>query len=191
MTQPPHSYANWQTIQPKKRRAGLFGWVLFIALAIMLFMLLNKTNTQYTQIPFSEFQSRLLDDKVKRVVLQGDEIVGEFRNPETVPYVTGGVTKFRTAVPTGMSADWSYLQWMLDHRGSAIIEVENNQNLLVNLIVPLVPWLLIFGFIWFFVFRQLRGMSNRPPQPVYLVPPPPGQQPINPPPPPISGGSTT
>ena len=30
------------------------------------------------------------------------------------------------------------------------------QNWVYNILLPVIPWLLIFGFIWFFVFRQLR-----------------------------------
>ena len=26
--------------------------------------------------------------------------------------------------------------------------------------VPLIPWLLIFGFVWFFIFRQLRNSAG-------------------------------
>jgi cell division protease FtsH len=29
-----------------------------------------------------------------------------------------------------------------------------------KVIIPLIPWLLIFGFIWFFVFRQLRNSAG-------------------------------
>jgi hypothetical protein len=34
-----------------------------------------------------------------------------------------------------------------------------NSNSLRDLLVPLIPWLLIFGFIWFFAFRQLRNVG--------------------------------
>ena len=37
---------------------------------------------------------------------------------------------------------------------------ENNQNLLSTILIPLIPWLLIFAFIWFFVFRQLRNSAG-------------------------------
>jgi len=84
---------------------GLFGWVLFIALAVLLFMLLNKTSNQYTQIPVSEFESRLVEDKVRKVVVQGDELTGEFRNAETIPSVTGNVTKYRVVYPSGTFAN--------------------------------------------------------------------------------------
>src|SRR5437667_470076 len=30
----------------------------------------------------------------------------------------------------------------------------------MNILLPLIPWLLIFGFIWFFVFRQLRNSAG-------------------------------
>jgi ATP-dependent Zn protease len=55
----------------------------------------------------------------------------------------------------------------------AEVRVENNPNLFVNLVLPLVPWLLIFLFIWFFVFRQLRKASPQPtkPMPVYIINP--------------------
>jgi cell division protease FtsH len=38
---------------------------------------------------------------------------------------------------------------ILDKRGNAQVSFRNNQNLLLNILVPLIPWLLIFGFIWF------------------------------------------
>ena len=36
---------------------GLFGWVLFIGLAIMLFMLLSKQGSHVKPIPLSEFMN--------------------------------------------------------------------------------------------------------------------------------------
>jgi len=32
---------------------------------------------------------------------------------------------------------------------------------LMDFVLPLIPWLLIFAFIWFFVFRILRGNLQR------------------------------
>jgi ATP-dependent Zn protease len=67
------------------------------------------------------------------------------------------------------------MQWLMDHRQDAEVRVENNANPLVNLLLPLVPWLLIFLFIWYFVFRQLRNANRQQAQPkatpVYIVNP--------------------
>ena len=70
---------------------GVFGWLLFVGLAVMLFMLLSRNPAP---------------------------------RAATVP-----------AAPA---------------RGP-----------FATVILPLVPWVLIFGFIWFFVFRQIRGQYKR------------------------------
>jgi len=141
---------------------GLFGWVLFIALAILLFMLLNKTSQQHSLIPVSDFESRLMDDKVRKLTVQSDDVLGEFRNPESIPGIaTGPVTRFRVTYPAGtFSSSSTQFRWIMDNRRTAEVTAENNNNLVINILVPLIPWLLIFGFIWFFVFRQLRNSAG-------------------------------
>src|SRR5215203_4498672 len=139
---------------------GLFGWVLFIALAVMLFMLLNKGSTQYASIPLSEFTSRLDGDRVETLTIETDKILGQFRGEETIGPKGEKVGKFQTALPAGANNTWEFTQWVLDHRKNAEVKVENSPNWLLQVIIPLIPWLLIFGFIWFFVFRQLRNSAG-------------------------------
>jgi cell division protease FtsH len=140
---------------------GLFGWVLFIALAVLLFMLLNKSSNTHQSIAVSDFESRLVNDQVKKAVIQSDDVVGEFRNPETIPNATTTVTKFRATYPAGtFNNGGPQFRWIMDNRKNAEVQAENNQNILINILVPLIPWLLIFGFIWFFVFRQLRNSAG-------------------------------
>ena len=133
---------------------GFFGWFLFIALAVMLFMLANKNRAEYAMIPLSEFTQRLESGKVQRVVIGNDEVFGQFATPESV----GGdmVGKFRVPLPAGTTSNWTFQQWVVEHRQNAQVDVENNPNWFTQILVPLIPWLLIFGFIWFFVFRVLR-----------------------------------
>src|SRR5437762_3804636 len=50
---------------------GFFGWLLFICLGIMLFLLVNKTSTSYATIPLSEFTYRLENDLVKNLTIDG------------------------------------------------------------------------------------------------------------------------
>src|SRR5690349_8533301 len=124
---------------------GLFGWVLFIALAVMLIMLLNKGSTQFANVAFSDFWSHLNQDHVAKVILEGDKLTGEFTGPQNLGGQSG-VVKFQTVLPAG-AAGWEFLRDLLNAKGNARVEVENSQNLLINIVVPLIPWLLIFGFI--------------------------------------------
>jgi cell division protease FtsH len=138
---------------------GLLGWVLFIALAVMLFVLLNQGNRNQPMIAYSEFESRLDADKVATAEIEGDKLVGEFSNAETIDGNAAQVKKFYTELPAGSVASGMYDR-ILDKRKNAKVIFRNNQNLLLNILLPLIPWLLIFGFIWFFVFRQLRNSAG-------------------------------
>jgi ATP-dependent Zn protease len=137
----------------------IFGWALFIFVALALVVLLNKpASSAYATIPLSDFTSRLDSDLVKVVEVRHDELIGEFKSTETI----GGdkVQKFRVVLPEGSTASWNFTPWLVEHRQNATVLAQNEPNLLLNILVPLIPWLLIFGFIWFFVFRQLRKSQN-------------------------------
>ena len=135
---------------------GLIGWFLFIALAVGLFMLLQKDHANYPVIALSDFTSRLELDKVRTVEVRSDELVGEFTRPE--PVGNDLVGKFRVPLPEGTSN--SFLPWLIEHRQNAKVMASNQPNLVLNILVPLIPWILVFGFVWFFVFRQLRKQQN-------------------------------
>jgi len=54
---------------------------------------------------------------------------------------------------------------LLENRHGAQIDVSNEQSLLTTIILPLVPWILIFGFIWLFVIRKLVKVRQVTPSP--------------------------
>jgi cell division protease FtsH len=139
---------------------GVFGWVLFIGLAVMLFMLVNKTNRAAATIPLDQFKTQLEQGNVKELTIEGDEITGVF-NQEVMGTSNNEIENFKTSLPTGTSMNWDFTKWVLDTAAKkTAVKVANTQNVLLNIIVPLIPWLLIFGFIWFFVFRQLRNSAG-------------------------------
>ncbi|HEV8379194.1 MAG TPA: ATP-dependent zinc metalloprotease FtsH [Tepidisphaeraceae bacterium] len=139
---------------------GLFGWFLFLALCAALFLLLNNRGGQYITLNFGDVLHQLKEGNVKLLSMENDQIKGEFRQPVTFPGPgMSSVTRFRADVPPGALSGPLGI-WILDHRGPADLVAENSQNLLVTIIVPLIPWLLIFAFVWFFIFRQLRNSAN-------------------------------
>ena len=165
------------------QRAGapwksLLGWVLFIGLAVMLFLLMNnrQVRTAWSEIPLSEVRSRLLGGEVAEVIIEADEIRGRFTGPKNIRSISAtGVVQFRSGLPNDMGSNWSFVNWVLENSRGAVVRVESRDNPLMNILLPLVPWLLIFAFIWFFVFRQLRRSAaqpaQQPPIPVVIVNP--------------------
>src|SRR5437016_1000118 len=98
-------YAGART--PRRRvRRNLFGWALFIGLAIMLIALFQIKGKPRVTISFSQFTTQLNKGNVRSAVLSEADISGElfraFPNP-------GGavVVYFRCPLPSGFSNNLS------------------------------------------------------------------------------------
>jgi hypothetical protein len=155
---PPLPYASYGTTPAPPKASfgrGLFGWVLFIGVAVLMFILLQSPGRPRVELPLSDFDELLAEGEVTSVTVEGDRLVYDLRTAR--PDADGKlVRQFRTRLPPQMSGQWAFVQWLLDNRRGADVRIKNDQNLLLNILVPLIPWFLIFGFLWFFVFRQLR-----------------------------------
>jgi cell division protease FtsH len=139
---------------------GLFGWVLFISLAIMLVMLLRSTSNAHQPIPISDFETLLSQNHIEEFTIDGNDIEGEVKDGVQIPGAAGNTKFFSTEYPEGTFSNGAYLVDLMNKRGATKVEAKNQSSLLMNILLPLVPWLLIFGFIWFFVFRQLRNSAG-------------------------------
>ena len=139
---------------------AVFGWVLFVVLVIMLLMLLQQGRKNEKEVNLSDFMAQLEAGKVRTVIVENDEIRGEFA-PPGLPIDEGkSVLNYRTTIQQGIGSDWSFYKYLNDHKAGASIQVNTGNNLLITVIAPLIPWLLIFAFVWFFVFRQLRNSGG-------------------------------
>jgi len=142
---------------------GLIGWMLFFGLAILFFMLMKKGGTAYTSVSYSDFETKLVAGEVRDIEVDGNEATGNFTKPLTLNNGGPGVTTYRVLLSTDQMVAAEMVNRILDKRPagtSTKFEFKQNNNLVINLLLPLIPWLLIFGFIWFFVFRQLRNSSG-------------------------------
>ena len=147
---------------PKRPFRRLVAWALLLGVGLFLFLLLSQRSPSAVQtaageqIALSDFTNALEAKRVRWVAIGRSELRGEFVSAETLP--DGRVLRqFRTPLPDGMGESWGFVEWVLSSRGSATVPVAQTPNSLVmNILLPLIPWLLIFGFIWLTVFRQLR-----------------------------------
>ena len=140
-------------VAPRRFGRSVFGWVLFIGLAIMLFLLLSKQGGQFKSISLDEFVARVEDKRVVSMVIDAGEITGRLSDG----------TEFRTAIPDGLASRWEFIHWLLDKsRGIATVRVQPTNNGVINILLPVVPWAMIFFFIWLFVVRPLRKVCQSP-----------------------------
>jgi cell division protease FtsH len=148
---------------PMRVGRGVFGWVLLIALLILVIMFLQNARHNYQPVPISDFETYLKQNEVKTLTIDGDEISGEFKTAEAVGNSPTKVNLYRVTYPAGtFSSGSGYLNRIMDLRGNGDAEVnaENNSNFIVQFVLPMIPWVLIIFIIYFFVFRQLRNSAG-------------------------------
>jgi len=138
---------------PKKYPRNMFSWVLFLLLGVMMLTLLNGVGQRRQEIPFSEFLDRLENKEVKKVTVFNDRADGQMKesamegkDPETATF------KVQLISGTGKEG------WFASLLTASGAEVVNEApNTLIQVLIGILPWLLIFGVLYFFIFRQFRG----------------------------------
>ncbi len=169
--------------RPRRSVIGIIGWILFGGLALFFLLLMRSpasipTKAGYTNVTLSEFTTEVNAGTINTADVGDNEVI--FTSFSTSPRLSGlpGSTTYRVELPDGTGSDWRFLQWITDsHNGryqNVKLSVRSNQSSpLINIILPLIPWLLIFGFVWFFLNRQMRVARKlrREPMPVVIVNP--------------------
>jgi ATP-dependent Zn protease len=152
---------------PAKRGRKFIGWTLFVVLAILLFMSMRNTGRTFTTIPYNEFNARLkpadlsgnAPDHFEWLRLEGDTLFGKFVKAEDIPE-HGPITYFRVDLPQGMGSSYQFFHELVDRIGLAKLAVEPNNSLVINILLPLIPWLLIFSFVWFLIRSSRKRHSG-------------------------------
>ena len=153
----------------KRRRYGCFiASLIAIVLVVLFFAGITHRSPAMPTVPFSVFYAQVKADNISRIVIDGDEVAGQFRGVVRTNGMT--VASFQTYLPSGIGSNWSFVQWLEETGPSMELKAEPANNLLTSFILPMIPWLLILAFIWFVVFRQLRN-ARKTPMPVVVVSP--------------------
>ncbi len=141
-----------------KMSRGVMSWLLFVGLAIVLVVLLNQSMPSPEEITISEFYKHVENGNVESVVLRKLSIQGELAESQGAPEESS--QQFRVHVPDTL-VNAEFIGWLRTHLPDADIKAEED-SVLTAVLIGMLPWLLIFAFIWFVVFRQLRSAGGGP-----------------------------
>ncbi len=141
---------------PMRMSRGAVGWIVFIAFALMLVMLLTNRFPKNTPITLNDFLSYVANGQIESVQIKEDMIIGQLKPQAAEGQGLGATLRFEVRIhPELMSDIVAELR-----KTDATFDIKPAGNLLVQVLVALLPWVLIFAFIWFFVFRQIRSASG-------------------------------
>ncbi len=137
---------------------GIFGWVLFILFALMLVMLLMQHMDRRQIITMNDFWRFVENDRIESLVIQDNALKG--RLTQDTPKGVDEPREFELKYPPG-AIDSTLVSWIREKcRNAKEIKYDETGTMFITLLIQIVPWILIFAFIWFFVFRQLRGAGG-------------------------------
>jgi cell division protease FtsH len=131
-------------------------WIIFLPLMLVLFFNLFNRTPNVAEISYSTFLEELNKGNVKQVVIQGNDIFGEFKSPYTVKGTGKNKiqdTQFNTLVPS--FGDPQLLQALEDQKIDITAKPSKNFSL-GSMLLSFLP-LLLLVWLGMSVFRRFRA----------------------------------
>jgi cell division protease FtsH len=135
---------------------SIITWIIFLPLMLILFFNLFNRTPNVAAISYSTFLEELNKGNIKQVVLQGNEIFGEFKSPYTVKGTGKKAikdTKFNTFVPSFGDPD---LLPALEKQKIDIVAKPSKNFSLGSMLLSFLP-LLLLVWLGLSVFRRFRS----------------------------------
>lgn len=128
---------------------------LILIIAFLGYMILKQNNfgqgTTKDEILYSKFIEKVEDGKVVRVkILQNNTIEGIYNKSDNI-------VEFKTVIPYH---DAFILSKLLDNK----VEIEGespDQNLFIQSLWGVLPWIVVIGVFWFIMMRQVQSTGNK------------------------------
>jgi cell division protease FtsH len=138
------------------RKAGrtLLIWAVLIILSLYLYQYYNRGIKKEVEINYTEFLEQLDSNNVKTALLVEKDVAGEFLKPikKTEGNVTRSYQNYKLHLPF---EDPSILQKLVAK--GVQIKAEPPKFNWSGLVLGVLPYLLLLGFLWFILFRQMQG----------------------------------
>jgi cell division protease FtsH len=137
----------------------LLGWYLF-----QYFFSQNSSsnNPNMVEVPYSTFYQQVQAGNVKDVTFQGQDANGDFYTAVKVTDSSSGTTKSGTSfhftqLPNG---DPNLTKLLNDNHVNYSAKPPADNNLVVNILINFLPWILLIGVFFFIARRATQGQQN-------------------------------
>ncbi len=147
------------------KQAALF---LLIGLLILAVFQFNRDSGSLNTISYSDFIRQVSNGEIGKIIIENNRKISGVYNEksprytekkkETSPFgITGAEYDFQTFIPY---ADHGLIDLLLS-KNVPVEGMDDSDNVWYNGLISFLPWLVIFGFIWFIMIRQLSASGNK------------------------------
>jgi cell division protease FtsH len=121
----------------------------------------NSSNSNTLEVPYSTFYQQVQDGNVLNATFQSQDVTGDFKNPVTVTDTSGttksGTHYHFTQLPNG---DPNLITLLNKYHVQYKAVPTSDNNLLLNILINFLPWVLVFGIFFFIARRATQGQQN-------------------------------
>ena len=145
------------TPPPLRLNRSVFAWMVLIGLTVGLFMLLSNAQQQAEKWTISEILA-LADKKpgapaVEELVFTRERLTATLRKE----HLEGKPPRYNRVYATISPGSYAYLYERLSTSEAGNRVREETDPIFLPFLLSLLPWVLVFAFIWFVLFRGLRN----------------------------------
>ena len=147
---------------PVKMSRGVIGWIAFIGLALMLMMMLTDQFERNKSMPLSDFMIYVKNGQVASVEFPQEGSDGKAIGQLTPEAIEGQdpMTPLRFEVEITASQVDKVIELLQTEGAATEYAIRSGASPFVQILISVLPWVVMFAFIWFFVFRQIRTASG-------------------------------
>jgi cell division protease FtsH len=122
----------------------------------------SNTNGQpIVELPYSSFYQQVMNGNVKETIFQGQDITGDFKNPISLTDsngIPGLANRYHlTQIPNG---DPNLIPLLNKYHVQFQAKPAVDHNLLLNIVFSLLPFMVVFGVIFFISRRVTKSQQN-------------------------------
>jgi cell division protease FtsH len=124
-------------------------WVVLVCVAILLWTVVKSNNARTThEISLTQFLSQVENGSVKEVVIDGNEVRGQYKDDKT--------SELRTVIPM----NYPDIYKTMKEKGVNVVMKSNSSGNWTAILINIVPFILLLAF-WVFMMRQMQSGGNK------------------------------
>ncbi len=145
---------------PRMRMSrGVMSWIGFLLIAMMIALVVSQGYAPPKEITIDTFWKQAANNSFERIRISDDEITGEYR--ATAQGQPQGQANRHFKVAYNTTGTLPEVEEKLRKLSpSTKIEYAPSSAPWMNMLIGIVPWILIFGFVYFMIFRHLRASAG-------------------------------
>ncbi len=131
--------------------------LLVVVLSALMYEMVRNDQTDVEELAYSNFLTlvesrKIITSEKTPLLIQGKTVKGIYRNAQNEH------VKFKTYIAY---TDPALLEFLRKNQIKFFKGQAEEENYFWRSVIAILPWVLVLGFIWFMMFRQIQSTGNR------------------------------